>query len=51
MIPVMICSATRIGNLYRKKSACKGLISSLHDTVVSKRQHLLPRVENKIVFT
>src|SRR5678816_2506945 len=41
----------KIENLYRKKSACKELISSLHDTVVFKRQHLLPRVKNKNLFS
>jgi len=37
----------KIEDLYRKKSACKELISSLHDTVLFKRQHLLLRVKNK----
>src|SRR5690242_11994596 len=39
----------KIENLYRKKSACKALISSLHDTVVFKRQHLCRDGKTKFV--
>jgi len=39
----------KIENLYRKKSACKGLIRSLHDTVVFKRQHLCRDGKTKFV--